>query len=52
VPDYGRDEAFQARYARAAASAADWAAFTAEFLAGDEADYQAAVARFGAGAPA
>ena len=52
VPDYGRDETFQARYASAAASAADWAAFTADFLAGDEADYQTAVARFRAGAPA
>ena len=36
VPDYGRDEAFQALYARSAASQDGWAAFAAEFLAGDE----------------
>jgi glutaconate CoA-transferase, subunit A len=45
VPDYGRDEAFQARYA-AAAGQADWQRFRAEFLDGDEAAYQAAVRRF------
>jgi glutaconate CoA-transferase subunit A len=49
VPDYGRDEAFQARYARSAASPAEWSRFAAEFLAGGEADYQAAVVRFAAG---
>ena len=53
VPDYDRDEAFQARYASAAASPEAWAQFAAEFLSGDEADYQAAVGRFAAaGAPA
>ena len=46
VPDYGRDEAFQARYAAAAADPADWQRFRAEFLDGDEAAYQAAVRRF------
>jgi glutaconate CoA-transferase subunit A len=48
VPDYGRDEAFQALYARSAASQEAWAKFAAEFLAGGEPDYQAAVARFAA----
>jgi glutaconate CoA-transferase, subunit A len=48
VPDYGRDEAFQARYARSAANPEAWAAFAAEFLAGEEKDYQEAVARFAA----
>src|SRR5262252_8669851 len=43
VPDYGRDEAFQARYVAAAADPADWQEFRAEFLDGDEAGYQAAV---------
>jgi len=46
VPDYGRDEAFQAAYAKAAADPADWRRFRAEFLDGDEASYQAAVRRF------
>jgi len=45
VPDYERDEEFQARYARAAGSPEEWAAFAAEFLAGDEVSYQAAVVR-------
>jgi glutaconate CoA-transferase subunit A len=45
-PDYGRDEAFQREYVRAAADAESWAAFTARFLSGDEAAYQAAVADF------
>jgi acyl CoA:acetate/3-ketoacid CoA transferase alpha subunit len=49
VPDYGRDEAFQELYARSAVSPAEWSRFAAEFLAGGEADYQAAVARFAAG---
>jgi glutaconate CoA-transferase, subunit A len=48
VPDYDRDEAFQALYARSAASPEAWAGFAAEFLAGEESDYQAAVARFAA----
>jgi glutaconate CoA-transferase, subunit A len=51
LPDYGRDEEFQARYARTAARPEEWASFAAEFLSGDESDYQAAVARFAA-APA
>jgi glutaconate CoA-transferase subunit A len=46
VPDYGRDEAFQARYAAAAAGPADWQRFRAEFLDAGEASYQAAVRRF------
>jgi glutaconate CoA-transferase, subunit A len=46
VPDYGRDEAFQARYAAAAADPEGWQLFRAEFLDGDEDDYQAAVRRF------
>jgi glutaconate CoA-transferase, subunit A len=45
VPDYGRDEAFQGRYARAAANAAEWQRFRAEYLDGDEAGYQKAVRR-------
>ena len=46
VPDYGRDEAFQAAYAAAAADPADWQRFRAEFLDADEPGYQAAVRRF------
>jgi glutaconate CoA-transferase subunit A len=45
VPDYGRDEEFQARYARAAAGPGEWARFRAEYLDGDEAAYQKAVLR-------
>ncbi|TDD00885.1 CoA transferase subunit A [Saccharopolyspora terrae] len=45
VPDYGRDEAFQRHYV-ASAKPGQWKAFRAEFLDGDEADYQAAVERF------
>ncbi len=55
VPDYGRDEEFQAEYAAAAGSAERWREFDAAYLAGDEAFYQQAVARFRAeraGAPA
>ena len=48
APDYGRDEKFQRHYAKAAADDASWADFVATFLSGDEADYQAAVRRFGA----
>jgi glutaconate CoA-transferase subunit A len=44
VPDYGRDEAFQAEYVRAAKDAELWPQFVAKYLSGDEADYQAAVA--------
>jgi glutaconate CoA-transferase subunit A len=46
VPDYGRDEAFQAHYAAAAAHPDRWRRFRAEYLAGDEASYQEAVRRF------
>jgi len=42
-PDYGRDEAFQKSYATAAADAESWAAFSAKYLDGSEADYQGAV---------
>jgi glutaconate CoA-transferase subunit A len=49
VPDYDRDEAFQARYARSAASPETWEEFRAEFLSGGEDSYQAAVARFSSG---
>ena len=45
VPDYGRDEEFQARYAAAAAGGPEkWQEFAARFLVGTEAEYQAAVA--------
>jgi len=50
VPDYDRDEAFQARYARSAASPEAWEDFRAAFLSDGEDGYQAAVARFSAGA--
>ncbi|HME68214.1 MAG TPA: CoA-transferase, partial [Streptosporangiaceae bacterium] len=43
VPDYGRDEAFQARYAAAAADAEAWEKFRVAYLDGDEAAYQEAV---------
>jgi glutaconate CoA-transferase subunit A len=46
VPDYERDEAFQAHYAAAAADPAAWQRFHAGFLAGDEASYHKAVQRF------
>jgi glutaconate CoA-transferase subunit A len=46
VPDYGRDEAFQAEYAAAAADQDAWQRFKAEYLDGDEASYQHAVRRF------
>ncbi|MEU4198891.1 CoA-transferase [Streptomyces sp. NPDC039022] len=46
VPDYGRDEAFQRAYVRAAADQDTWAAFVKRFLSGDEDDYRAAVAAF------
>lgn len=47
-PDYGRDERFQRHYAQAAAEEASWAGFSATYLSGSEADYQAAVRRFAA----
>jgi glutaconate CoA-transferase subunit A len=46
-PDYGRDEAFQRAYATAASDTDAWAEFTARYLAGDEASYQAAVSAVG-----
>ena len=45
VPDYGRDEEFQRRYAAAAADPGAWMQFRAEYLNGDEAAYQKAVRR-------
>ena len=45
VPDYGRDEAFQAEYAASAASPETWQRFRDEYLAGSEADYQRAIQR-------
>ncbi len=50
VPDYDRDEAFQAVYARSAASPEAWEEFRAEFLSAGEDGYQAAVTRFRPGA--
>jgi hypothetical protein len=46
-PDYHRDEKFQRHYAEAAGSNESWDAFYATYLAGHEADYQAAVRKFG-----
>jgi glutaconate CoA-transferase, subunit A len=46
VPDYGRDEEFQAEYAASAASPDRWESFAADFLTGGEDGYQAAVASF------
>jgi glutaconate CoA-transferase, subunit A len=46
VPDYGRDEAFQAEYAASAASPQAWQLFRSRYLSGDEAGYQDAVRRF------
>ncbi len=44
-PDYGRDEAFQKEYAKAATDPEAWAAFEQQWLQLEsEADYQAAVA--------
>jgi glutaconate CoA-transferase, subunit A len=45
APDYGRDEDFQRRYAKAAADPADWRRFRADYLDGDETAYQKAVRR-------
>jgi glutaconate CoA-transferase, subunit A len=44
-PDYARDEAFQRDYVKAAKDPELWAKFQAEYLEGDEQDYQSAVAR-------
>jgi glutaconate CoA-transferase subunit A len=46
VPDYPRDEAFQAEYAASAASPEAWQRFQDRFLAGDEAGYHKAVQQF------
>ena len=43
VPDYGRDEAFQKRYAQAAADPDGWRRFTQTYLEKDEAAYQEAI---------
>jgi glutaconate CoA-transferase subunit A len=43
LPDYGRDEAFQKRYAATAKSDEAWNEFRAEFLDVDEAGYRAKV---------
>jgi glutaconate CoA-transferase, subunit A len=43
VPDYPRDEAFQARYAKAAADPEEWKRFSATYLEGTEAAYQEAI---------
>ena len=45
IPDYGRDEEFQRRYAAAAADPGSWQRFRAEYLDGDEAAYQKSVRR-------
>ena len=42
VPDYGRDEPFQAEYAKAAATDESWEQFRRKYLDGDEASYQRA----------
>jgi glutaconate CoA-transferase subunit A len=47
APDYGRDEKFQRHYAEAAASDESWAGFVETYLSGSEADYHAAVRKFG-----
>lgn len=44
VPDYERDEQFQREYVKAAADPQTWQDFVHRYLAGTEADYQAAVA--------
>jgi glutaconate CoA-transferase subunit A len=48
APDYGRDEKFQRHYAEAAGSDEGWQQFVQTYLSGSEADYQAAVRKFGA----
>jgi glutaconate CoA-transferase, subunit A len=45
VPDYDRDESLQRDYVTAAKDPELWAKFAAEYLDGDEQDYQRAVAR-------
>src|SRR5258708_15524649 len=39
VPDYGRDEEFQRRYAKSAATDESWAEFRRRLLSGGEAEY-------------
>ena len=46
-PDYKRDEKFQRHYAEAASSDESWQEFVETYLSGSEADYQAAVRKFG-----
>jgi acyl CoA:acetate/3-ketoacid CoA transferase alpha subunit len=46
VPDYPRDEEFQAEYAASAAGPESWPGFRDRYLSGDEDDYQRAVRRF------
>jgi len=46
-PEYRRDERFQRHYAEAAGSDETWQQFVATYLSGSEADYQAAVRKFG-----
>lgn len=43
APDYGRDEAFQGKYAASAASPEAWDEFRRTYLEGSEAEYQRAV---------
>lgn len=45
VPDYGRDDAFQAEYVKSALSQESWQQFERDYLSGDETAYQAAVRR-------
>ncbi|EKF22122.1 coenzyme A transferase family protein [Mycolicibacterium hassiacum DSM 44199] len=46
-PDYRRDERFQRHYVEAAGSEESWQQFVQTYLSGTEADYQAAVRKFG-----
>jgi hypothetical protein len=46
APDYGRDERFQRHYTDAAQDLDAWSGFVDRFLSGDEAKYQAEVAKF------
>jgi glutaconate CoA-transferase, subunit A len=46
APDYPRDEAFQAEYAKSAGSQDTWERFAGDYLSGDEAGYQKSVRRF------
>jgi acyl CoA:acetate/3-ketoacid CoA transferase alpha subunit len=50
APDYGRDERFQRHYVESAKDPEAWPIFVDRFLSGDEARYQAEVAKFGAAA--